>query len=56
MKQLSRDEMKKVMGGVAQACTQNSDCGTNIVTCGGDPYIVNGTCNSAGSCRWVAVC
>ena len=49
--------MKKVMGGfVAKDCGASSDCGTNIVTCGGSHYVVNGTCSSSGRCWWVAVC
>jgi hypothetical protein len=55
MKKLSRYEMKKVKGGLAEPskkCSVNADCGTNVVTCGGDPWVVDGVCASDGTCRW----
>jgi len=63
MKKLSREQMKNVMGGVAiepigddKKCTKHSDCGSNVVVCNGDPYLVNeGRCIN-GTCRWGAVC
>jgi len=65
MKKLSREQMKNVMGGVEvviepigddKKCANNSDCGSNVVVCGGNPYIVNeGRCINGG-CRWGVVC
>jgi hypothetical protein len=51
--------MKKVKGGLAEPskkCSVNADCCTNVVTCGGDPWVVDGVCASDGTCRWAAPC
>ncbi len=48
MKQLSREEMKKVMGGynapVDPGCTEHADCPDAEVICNGEPQTVGGRC------------
>lgn len=56
---LSRTQMKNILGGYGdddgKACNRDSDCGTNIVVCNGDPYRVDGNCEK-NKCYWTAVC
>ena len=47
MKNLTRDEMKKTLGGLLDVgkCTTDSDCGKSVVVCGDISTTVQNKCN-----------
>lgn len=61
LKELSRHELKKIIGGLAPigdsgstSCSSNSDCPAKTRDCAdGTSFIAKGFCNS-GTCLWAA--
>ena len=61
---LSKDEQKKIMGGLnapidgygdSKTCTTNGDCGSKEIPCRDGTTNGSGVCYQ-GNCRWVGVC